>query len=156
MSMAIFSNAVLLNMSCCCRHDDVIKWKHFPGFWPFVKGIHCSMMHPYPQKDNDARLWCFFCCEPVEIPVIRNAMVVMRRHRNILEIFLIQRHSVATANDNSVLMHLIIWYNIFAKALFRQRDFWRLNPKSVKLEYIKQHFLNGLTHLISFWNHVCW
>ena len=23
-------------------HDDVIKWKHFPGHWPFVRGIHRS------------------------------------------------------------------------------------------------------------------
>ena len=20
--------------------DDVIKWKHFPRYWPFVRGIH--------------------------------------------------------------------------------------------------------------------
>ena len=23
-----------------CPHDDVIKWKHFPRYWPFVRGIH--------------------------------------------------------------------------------------------------------------------
>ena len=23
-------------------HDDVIKWKHFPPYWPFVRGIHRS------------------------------------------------------------------------------------------------------------------
>ena len=23
-------------------HDDVIKWKHFPRYWPFVGGIHRS------------------------------------------------------------------------------------------------------------------
>ena len=23
-----------------CVHDDVIKWKHFPHYWPFVRGIH--------------------------------------------------------------------------------------------------------------------
>ena len=23
-------------------HDDVIKWKHFPRYWPFVWGIHWS------------------------------------------------------------------------------------------------------------------
>ena len=23
-------------------HDDVIKWKHFPLYWPFVRGIHRS------------------------------------------------------------------------------------------------------------------
>ena len=22
------------------KHDDVIKWKHFPRYWPFVRGIH--------------------------------------------------------------------------------------------------------------------
>ena len=28
--------------ACCCpyTHDDVIKWKHFPRYWPFVRGIH--------------------------------------------------------------------------------------------------------------------
>ena len=24
------------------HHDDVIKWKHFPRNWPFVRGIHRS------------------------------------------------------------------------------------------------------------------
>ena len=24
------------------RHDDVIKWIHFPRYWPFVRGIHRS------------------------------------------------------------------------------------------------------------------
>ena len=24
------------------QHDDVIKWKHFPRYWPFVWGIHRS------------------------------------------------------------------------------------------------------------------
>ena len=23
-------------------HDDAIKWKHFPRYWPFVRGIHRS------------------------------------------------------------------------------------------------------------------
>ena len=23
-----------------CRHDDVIKWKHFPRYWPFMRVIH--------------------------------------------------------------------------------------------------------------------
>ena len=26
----------------CRTHDDVIKWKHFPRYWPFVRGIHRS------------------------------------------------------------------------------------------------------------------
>ena len=29
--------------SCTCKiHDDVIKWKQFLRYWPFVRGIHRS------------------------------------------------------------------------------------------------------------------
>ena len=38
-----------------CFHDDVIKWKHFPRYWPFVRGIHRSLVNS-PYKDQ---LWCF-------------------------------------------------------------------------------------------------
>ena len=31
------------------RHDDVIKWKHFPRYWPFVRGIHRSLVNS-PHK----------------------------------------------------------------------------------------------------------
>ena len=31
------------------KHDDVIKWNHFPRYWPFVRGIHWSPVN-YPQK----------------------------------------------------------------------------------------------------------
>ena len=30
-------------------HDDVIKWKHFPRYWPFVQGIHRSPLNS-PDK----------------------------------------------------------------------------------------------------------
>ena len=30
-------------------HDDVIKWKHFSRYWPFVRGIHRSLVNsPLP------------------------------------------------------------------------------------------------------------
>ena len=30
------------NTDMARNHDDVIKWKHFPRYWTFVKGIHQS------------------------------------------------------------------------------------------------------------------
>ena len=30
-------------------HDDVIKWKHFPRYWPFMRGIHRSPVN-FPHK----------------------------------------------------------------------------------------------------------
>ena len=32
-------------------HDDVIKWKHFPRYWPFARGIHRSPVNS-PHKDQ--------------------------------------------------------------------------------------------------------
>ena len=32
------------------RHDDVMKWKHFPRYWPFVRGIHRSPVNSPPQS----------------------------------------------------------------------------------------------------------
>ena len=37
------------------NHDDVIKWKHFPRNWPFVRGIHRSRWIPH-TKASDAEL----------------------------------------------------------------------------------------------------
>ena len=42
-----FQGPVLLQWPCSVYrdhlyHDDVIKWKHFPHYWPFVRGIHRS------------------------------------------------------------------------------------------------------------------
>ena len=31
------------------NHDGVIKWKHFPRYWPFVRGIHRSPVNS-PHK----------------------------------------------------------------------------------------------------------
>ena len=42
-----------LGMLCKCHdvisHDDIIKWKHFPHYWPFVRGIHRSTVNS-PHK----------------------------------------------------------------------------------------------------------
>ena len=36
--------------SCTKRiHDDIIKWKHFPCYWPFVRGVHLSPVNS-PHK----------------------------------------------------------------------------------------------------------
>ena len=38
-----------MNDTVPCWHDDVIKWKHFPRYWPFVLGIHRSPVNS-PHK----------------------------------------------------------------------------------------------------------
>ena len=40
-------------------HDDVIKWKHFPYYWPFVRGIHRSPVNS-PHKSQGRGAFDFF------------------------------------------------------------------------------------------------
>ena len=41
-------------------HDDVIKWKHFPRYWPFVRGIHRSPVNsPHIGQWRGALMFSF-------------------------------------------------------------------------------------------------
>ena len=43
-------------------HDDVIKWKHFPRNWPFVRGIHRSpVISPHKGQWRGALMFSLIC-----------------------------------------------------------------------------------------------
>ena len=49
----------LLKLECIWVHDDVIKWKHFPRYWPFVRGIHRSPVNsPHKGQWRGALMFC--------------------------------------------------------------------------------------------------
>ena len=44
------------------NHDDVIKWKHFPRNWPFVRGIHRSPVNsPHKGQWRGALMFSLIC-----------------------------------------------------------------------------------------------
>ena len=46
------------------RHDDVIKWKQFPRYWPFVRGIHRSPVNsPHKGQLRGALMFTLICAE---------------------------------------------------------------------------------------------
>ena len=61
----IQSSQWLLNLVIFCwlntkiSHDDVIKWEHFPRYWPFLREIH-----RLPVNSTDKGLWCFLSSVP--------------------------------------------------------------------------------------------
>ena len=57
------TNPACIPLLSSCNHDDVIKWKHFPCYWPFVLGIHRSRWIPR-TKASDVELWCFLWSAP--------------------------------------------------------------------------------------------
>ena len=55
------SEAVVLH-KLTQNHDDVIKWKHFPRYWPFVRGIHRSPVNsPHKDKWHRALMFSLLC-----------------------------------------------------------------------------------------------
>ena len=46
----------------CWFYDDVTKWKHFPRYWPFVRGIHRSPVNsPHKGQWRWALVFSLIC-----------------------------------------------------------------------------------------------
>ena len=45
----------------CQSHDDIIKWKHFPRYWSFWRGIHRSVDSPHKGQRRGAWMFSLIC-----------------------------------------------------------------------------------------------
>ena len=62
-------------------HDDVIKWKHFPFYWPFVQGIHqWTVSSPYKGQWRRALIFSLICAW-INGWVNNSEAVDLRHHR---------------------------------------------------------------------------
>ena len=53
---------ISMQLSYALNHDDVIKWKHFPRYWPFVWGIHRSPVNsPHKGQWHGALMFSLIC-----------------------------------------------------------------------------------------------
>ena len=50
----------LLQVIIPTLHDDVIKWKHFPRYWPFVRGIHWFPVNSPHKRPMTQNFYVFF------------------------------------------------------------------------------------------------
>ena len=62
-------------------HDDVIKWKHFPRYWPSVWGIHRSPVNSPHKGQWRGALVFFFICVWINGWVKNREAGDLRRHR---------------------------------------------------------------------------
>ena len=71
-------------------HDDVIKWKHFPRYWPFVRGIHRSLVNS-PQKGQwRGALMLYVIYAWMKYQVSNRKAGDLRRHRAHYDVIVIQ------------------------------------------------------------------
>ena len=63
------------------RQDDVIKWKHFPRYWPFVRGIHRSSVNSHHKSQWRGALVFSLICARINGWVNNSEAGDLRRHR---------------------------------------------------------------------------
>ena len=101
-------------------HDEVIKWKHFPRYWPFVRGIHRSPVNS-PQKGQwRGALMFSLICAWINDWVNNREAGDLRRHRAHYDVTVMIEVSVAIKTlrpkqdgrhfpDDILQMHFLEW-----------------------------------------------
>ena len=78
--MKIWLNA-FQNIGIDANHTDVIKWKHFPRYWPFVRGIHRSPVNSPHKGQWRGALVFSLICPWINACVNNREIGDLRRHR---------------------------------------------------------------------------
>ena len=99
-------------------HDGVIKWKHFPRYWPFVRGIHWSPVNS-PHKSQWHGAWMFLWSAPWINGWINNREAGdLRRHRPHYEVIVMVNLTITNIlqwNLNKIHTQSTLFENIFCK-----------------------------------------
>ena len=74
-------SVVLFHLEFTKFHDEVIKWKHFPRYWPFVRGIHrCPGNSQHKSQWRGALMFSLICVW-INAWVSNRGAGDLRRHR---------------------------------------------------------------------------
>ena len=85
--------AIIQNKRVFPSHDDVIKWKHFPRYWPFVRGIHRSPVNsPHKGQWRGALMFSLICAR-IKVWVNNGEAGNLRRHRAHYGVIVMKRRS---------------------------------------------------------------
>ena len=75
------TNTGILLYDVISKHDNVIKWKHFPRYWPFVRGIHqWPVNSPHKGRWRGALMFSLICTW-INRWVTNREVGDLRRHR---------------------------------------------------------------------------
>ena len=77
-------------------HDDVIKWKHFPRYWPFVRGIHRSPRNSPHKGQWRGALMISLICTQINGWVNNGEAGDLRRHLAQYDVTVMSHRSTGT------------------------------------------------------------
>ena len=92
----IYLSTGMIGMVLTCNathsHDDVIKWKHFPLYWPFLRGIHGAPVNsPHKGQWRGALMFSLICAR-INGWVNNGEAGNLRRHRAHYDVIVIFTH----------------------------------------------------------------
>ena len=138
---------------CVDVHDDVIKWKHFPRYWPFVRGIHRSPVNsPHKGQWRGALMFSLICVW-INGWVNNREAGDLRRNRTHYDVIVMWAHGVYSM-CLAVLYLYIIWVHIgfvyvyFEFALLSSTWWTQYGFKSAHREH-KKIWTHASTNLLS-------
>ena len=103
-------------------HDDVIKWKHFPRYWPFVRGIHRSPVNsPHKGQWRGALMFTLICVRKISWVNNREAGD-LRRYRTHYDVIVMEWYVFVAAwtNQETVAIHDIpLKFILHSKLVFQ-------------------------------------
>ena len=86
-ALQFIHNSALVGTIFLC-HGEVIKWKHFPRYWPFVRGIHRSPVNsPYKGQWRGALMFLWFV--PEQTGEYNRDVRDLRRHQTHYDVTII-------------------------------------------------------------------
>ena len=94
-------------------HDDVIKLKHFPRYWHFVRGIHRSLVNCLHKGQWRGALMFSLICAWINRWVNNREAGDLRRHRAHYHVIVMSQQA-STGSDNGLAWNkrqAIIWIN---------------------------------------------
>ena len=71
--------------------DDVIKWNHFPRYWPFERGIHWSPVNSPHKGQWLGALMFSLICSWINVWVNNREAGELRRHRAHYDVIVMQK-----------------------------------------------------------------
>ena len=89
------------------HHDDVIKWKHFPRYWPFVQGIHRSPVNSTHKGQWRGALMFALICARINGWVNNREAGDLRRHQAHCDIIVMKYLA------HTKMFHYYIWVSSF-------------------------------------------
>ena len=137
------------------KHDDVIKWKHFPRYWPFVRGIHRSPVNsPHKGQWRGALMFTLICAQ-INGWVNNHEAGDLRRYHAHYDFIVMMAAKLQTINLSEISSMKTDWLIFFHWTLFlvmwlrRSHHWFRywLGAEQGTCHYLNQWWPNPVTYI---------